>query len=59
MVLGGIPGGWLSAEKHLPFGKFSESYKVAEAAVALMERMLRSEPVPKRTTVPAEILARD
>ena len=36
-----------------------DSYKVAEAAVALMERMLRSEPVPKRTTVPAEILARD
>jgi ribose transport system substrate-binding protein len=36
-----------------------DSYKVAEAAVALMERMLRSEHVPKRTGVPAEILARD
>jgi ABC-type sugar transport system substrate-binding protein len=36
-----------------------DSCKIAEAAVALMERMLRSEPVPKRTSVPDEILARD
>lgn len=36
-----------------------DSYKVAEAAVALMERMLRGEHVPKRTSVPAEILTRD
>jgi ABC-type sugar transport system substrate-binding protein len=36
-----------------------DSYKVAEAAVALMERMLRNEHVPLRTRVPTEILARD
>jgi ABC-type sugar transport system substrate-binding protein len=36
-----------------------DSYKVAEATVALMERMLRREHVPKRTSVPAEILTRD
>jgi ribose transport system substrate-binding protein len=36
-----------------------DSYKVAEAAVALMERMLRNEHVPKRTNVPAKIYTRD
>jgi ABC-type sugar transport system substrate-binding protein len=36
-----------------------DSYKVAEAATALMERMLRNEPVPKRTSVPTEILTSD
>lgn len=36
-----------------------DSYKVAEAAVGLMERMFREEPVPKRTSVTVEILARD
>jgi ribose transport system substrate-binding protein len=36
-----------------------DSYKVAEAAVGLMERMLRNEHVPRRTRVPTEILARD
>lgn len=36
-----------------------DSYKVAETAVRLIERMLREEPVPRRTSVPAEILARD
>lgn len=36
-----------------------DSYKVAEAAVGLMERMFREESVPRRTSVPVEILARD
>jgi ribose transport system substrate-binding protein len=36
-----------------------DSYRVAEAAVGLMERMFRKEPVPKRTSVPVEIFARD
>jgi ribose transport system substrate-binding protein len=36
-----------------------DSYKVAEAAVGLMERMFRGEPVPRRTSVPVEIVARD
>ena len=36
-----------------------DSYKVAETAVTLLERMLRGEHVPERTSVPAEILARD
>lgn len=35
-----------------------DSYKIAETAVALMERMLRNEHVPKRTSVPADILTR-
>jgi ribose transport system substrate-binding protein len=34
-----------------------DAYKVAEAAVGLLERMFRKEPVPKRTSVPVEILA--
>jgi len=36
-----------------------DSYKVAEAAVGLLERMLRKEAVPERTSVPVEIFARD
>ncbi len=36
-----------------------DSYKVAETAVGTMERMIRRQPVPTRTCVPAEILARD
>lgn len=36
-----------------------DSYKVAEAAVAAIERMTRKQPVPTRTCVPAEIHARD
>lgn len=36
-----------------------DSYKVAEAAAGLLERMLRNEPVPRRTSVPVEILAHD
>ena len=35
------------------------SYKVAEAAVKLLEKMFRNEPVPRRTSVPVRILARD
>jgi ribose transport system substrate-binding protein len=35
------------------------SYKVAEAATGLLERLLRKEAVPKRTSVPVEIFARD
>lgn len=36
-----------------------DSYKVAEAAAGSMERMIRKQPVPKRTGVATEILARD
>jgi ABC-type sugar transport system substrate-binding protein len=36
-----------------------DSYKVAEAAVGSMERMIRKQPVRIRTCVAAEILARD
>jgi ABC-type sugar transport system substrate-binding protein len=36
-----------------------DSYKVAEAAVRLLERMFGDESVPIRTSVPVEILARD
>jgi ribose transport system substrate-binding protein len=36
-----------------------DSYKVAETAAGLMDRMLRGEPVPRCTSVPAEIFARD
>jgi ABC-type sugar transport system substrate-binding protein len=36
-----------------------EPSKVAEAAVGLMEKMIRKEQVPIRTSVPVEILARD
>ena len=35
-----------------------DSYKVAEAAIGLMERMFRKEPVPRCTSVPVEIFAR-
>lgn len=36
-----------------------DSYKVAEEAAGLMERMIRRQPVPVRTFVTAEIFARD
>lgn len=36
-----------------------DSSKVAEAAVGLMEKMIRKEPVPVRTNVPVDILARE
>jgi ribose transport system substrate-binding protein len=36
-----------------------DSSKVAEAAVGLMEKMIRKKPVPIRTSVAVEILARD
>lgn len=36
-----------------------DSYKVAETAVSTLQRMIQHEPVPRRTTVPAEIFARD
>lgn len=36
-----------------------DSYKVAETAVTLLERMLRKDTVPKRTSVPVEVLSHD
>lgn len=36
-----------------------DSYKVAEAAIGTIERMIRKQPVPPRTCVTAEIHARD
>jgi ribose transport system substrate-binding protein len=36
-----------------------DSYKVAEAAAGLLERMLRKEPVPEQTSVPVEVFTRD
>jgi ABC-type sugar transport system substrate-binding protein len=36
-----------------------DSSKVAEAAVGLLEKMIRKENTPKRISVPVEILARD
>lgn len=36
-----------------------DSYKVAETAVRLLERMIRKETVPARTALAAEIVARD
>jgi ABC-type sugar transport system substrate-binding protein len=36
-----------------------DSYKVAEAAVDLLEKTLRKETVPERTSVPVEFFARD
>jgi ribose transport system substrate-binding protein len=36
-----------------------DSYKVAETAVGLLEKMLRKETVPKRTSVPVDVLSHD
>jgi DNA-binding LacI/PurR family transcriptional regulator len=36
-----------------------DSYKVAETGVDLLDRMIRKDPVPTRTHLPSEMLARD